>query len=71
MATITEKCIELEGIGGPHALDTRNYVSVAVFVHLGDGTVIQVGFFMGKDNAPVCPPWRQRRLKTLSCERIL
>ena len=25
---------------------------------------------MGKDNAPVRPPWHERRLETVSCERI-
>lgn len=40
MITIAEECIELECIGGPHALNTRDYISVTVFVHFGDGRVV-------------------------------
>lgn len=56
MTTVAEICVELVCIGRPHALDPRNHISVPVFVHFGDGSVIQVGPLMGKDDHPVRPP---------------
>ena len=57
MITVAKKCVELECIGGAHVLNTRDNISVPVLVHFGDVRVVQVGFLMGEDNAPVCPPW--------------
>lgn len=59
MATIAEICVELECVGCPQALDTRDHISVPVFVHFGDCSVVQVGSLMGKGNAPVRPPWQK------------
>ena len=56
MHTVAEIFIELERIGSHHVLDARDYVSVPVFVQLGDGRVVQIGFLVGKDNNPVRPP---------------
>ena len=59
MITVAKKIVELEGIGGSHVLNARDHISVPVFVHLGDVTIVQFSFLMGKDNAPVRPPWHE------------
>ena len=56
MRTVAEISIELECIGSHHVLDAGDHVSVPMFVQLGDGRVVQVGFLVGKDNNPVRPP---------------
>ena len=71
MCTVAEIFIELERIRRPHVLDTRDHVSVPMFVDLGDGRVVQVGFLMGKDDHPVRPPWYEGRLEKIYFERIL
>lgn len=40
MTTGAEMYIELDRVGGPHGLDTRDYISIPVFVHFGDGRVV-------------------------------
>ena len=59
VTTVAEIGVELECIGGPHALDARDYISVPVFVRFGDVGVVQVSSLAGKGNAPMRPPWRQ------------
>ena len=71
MRTVAEIFIELERVGSHHVLDAGDHVSVSVFVQLGDGRVVQVGFLVGKDNNPVRPPRNKGRLEMVSFERIL
>ena len=40
MTTGAEIWIELDCIGGPLALDTRDYISIPVFVQFGDVKIV-------------------------------